>query len=116
MEQPCAATLRGVLDAYTGHFSHEEALLDQHLYPAAAAAAAASSAAGEGFDPKALARKSHFNDHTRMLSALRAQLMAAALTPVEGAEAYVPPMAFVNQVLRDFEIHANRCTPPHLHF
>jgi len=94
---PTRGALERVLRVYKRHFEHEEMLLDRHLYSAAAKA----SAAGVGFSAEASARRSHYADHERMLSELRAQVAA-----LPSAEHTAPP-AFVDKVLRDFEYHAN---------
>ncbi len=68
-ERRDAPSLRGVIDEYTAHFAHEEALLDEHLYGGEEAPAAA--AAG-GFSIGASMRRSHWSDHKKMLDELSA--------------------------------------------
>ena len=87
-----AEALRAVIAAYEGHFAHEEALCDRHVYQD-------SSAGAADFNVDANARASHYADHARLLDALRAQAARD--------DARVPA-AFVEAALRDFEQHANR--------
>lgn len=96
---PTAENVKAVLEVYSAHFAHEEALLDEHMWPAAASGKSVGA-----FDADANARTSHFADHERMLSKIRAELMDAVLS---GGSKEVQP-AFVNEVLRDFEQHANK--------
>ena len=110
-EAPNRENIEKVVEAYTAHFAHEEALLDEHLYTAAAT----SAEAGGGFSAEASARRSHFADHQRMLGDLRAR--AAGLPaggPTTGPKAWIhtttggeTAAAFVDRVLRAFEHHAN---------
>ena len=66
-----ADALRALLAAYERHFSHEERLLDEHLYAEVAADAG-------GFSADRNARTSHFADHEAMLGAVRALLSGGA--------------------------------------
>jgi len=94
---PTRAAIERVLEAYTAHFAHEEAMLDTHLYTAAATATAETG----GFSKEASMRRSHYADHEKMLRELRS---TAAALPATGGSA---PAAFVDSVLRAFENHAN---------
>jgi len=85
------AALRAVREVYASHFTHEEALLDAHLYEEAGAAAG-------GFSAAAGQRRSHFADHKRLLAELDGALQAAN---------DLVPARFVDAVLRSFEQHAN---------
>ena len=55
---------RAVLQEYEAHFSHEEELLDRHLYTTVLREEAAGGGGG-GFSADGGARRSHFNDHQR---------------------------------------------------
>lgn len=89
-EQRSPAALQGVLDAYTEHFAHEEALLEQHVY------ASVDKDAG-GFSMLRDQRRSHYADHQRLLTAIKAL----------HAQPYATyPAAEVSAILRDFEKHA----------
>jgi len=102
-ESPTVENAKAVLQVYSDHFAHEEALLDEHMWPVAASGKSAG-----GFDADANARKSHFADHGRMLANIRAVLMQVALgSSGDGGDVEIKP-EFVNQVLRDFEQHANK--------
>jgi len=83
-----ADALRGLLAAYTDHFAHEEALLDEHLYAAIDKEA--------GFSADKGARTSHFADHEGMLQGVRKLL------------AEVDHISFTDVVklAADFERHA----------
>ena len=109
-EAPTREAIEGVIAAYTEHFAHEEALLDEHLYTPEATAAGKAG----GFSAAAGQRRSHFADHKRLLVDL--QLRAAALPsggPPTGPKAWIhipggeKPDVFVDKVLRSFEQHAN---------
>lgn len=54
-ESPTVENAKAVLQVYSDHFAHEEALLDEHMWPVAASGKSAG-----GFDADANARKSHF--------------------------------------------------------
>mmetsp|Transcript_24158 Transcript_24158/g.63045 ORF Transcript_24158/g.63045 Transcript_24158/m.63045 type:complete len:360 (-) Transcript_24158:281-1360(-) len=83
------AALESVLEVYRAHFDHEEELLERYVY---------ADIGSGGFSAAGGQRKSHYADHARMIRAISSQLAT-------GAD--VVPSAFVNQVLRDFETHAN---------
>lgn len=88
-----ADALRAVLAAYQKHFTHEEQLLDTHLY------ADTSATSGTGFSAAGGQRRSHFADHKRLLVDIEKQLVIAQA----GGSV---PMQFVMQVAEDFEVHA----------
>eukprot|EP01063_Lacrimia_lanifica_P027832 TRINITY_DN3963_c0_g1_i1.p3 TRINITY_DN3963_c0_g1~~TRINITY_DN3963_c0_g1_i1.p3 ORF type:complete len:273 (+),score=77.09 TRINITY_DN3963_c0_g1_i1:217-1035(+) len=73
------SALRGLLDAYTGHFAHEEALLDKHLY------ADIGRESEGGFSADRGARTSHYADHKAMLSAVEGALAKAGSLTVADA-------------------------------
>mmetsp|Transcript_40597 Transcript_40597/g.67415 ORF Transcript_40597/g.67415 Transcript_40597/m.67415 type:complete len:338 (+) Transcript_40597:204-1217(+) len=87
---------RAVLHEYEVHFAHEEKLLDSHLY-AAVLQQEAEGVGGAGFSADGGARRSHYNDHQRLLSDVRALL---------GKGSVVSPDA-IAAVLEDFERHAD---------
>ena len=93
-------SLKQVFHIYLKHFTHEEELLDEHLYQAVLHA---SSSKQSGFSADGNARTSHFSDHARLLRDLKEEILR-----LEGADESVTSKDFVNQVLRDFEGHANR--------
>mmetsp|Transcript_23523 Transcript_23523/g.60128 ORF Transcript_23523/g.60128 Transcript_23523/m.60128 type:complete len:383 (-) Transcript_23523:373-1521(-) len=110
IEAPTREAILRVVDAYTAHFAHEEALLDEHLYTAAATAAASEGS----FSKEASMRKSHYADHQRMIGDLKARAVSLpAGGPTCGPKAWIhtpngeSPAVFVNRVLRAFEQHAN---------
>lgn len=84
--------LRGLLAAYEAHFSHEESLLDEHLY---AGVARGDAAGGGGFSADKGARTSHFADHEAMLGSVRKLLDSSS---VDAAD--------VLRLQLDFERHA----------
>jgi len=86
-----AASLQRVLDVFAAHFSHEEALLDEHLY-------AETLHTSGGFSADRNARTSHMQDHERILSSLRKMLRACG-------EDAVPP-SYVKLVQQEFAGHA----------
>jgi len=108
-DAPTKEAILRVIEAYTKHFAHEEALLDQHLYTKDAMEASSSGS----FSAAASARRSHFADHQKMIGELRAR--AAQLPeggPQTGPKAWIyadteAPAAFVHRILRSFEHHAN---------
>lgn len=81
-----------VLQEYEAHFAHEESLLDTHLY---AEVVKADGGAGGGFSADGGARRSHYNDHQRLLSDVRT-LLGKGSVPADAIAA----------VVRDFERHA----------
>jgi len=83
--QPSKASLEAVLAEFSEHFSHEEALFDQYGF-------------GEHVDARFSAKRSHIEDHNRLLAKIRQQLLSR--DPV--------PPAFVCSVLRDFHEHTSR--------
>ena len=96
-QSPTCDSIRRVIDLYSAHFDHEQELLDGFLYSENAKAEKSLTS----FNAEALARRSHFADHERMLDELREQLLS--LTKTGG----VAPASFVDDVLRSFERHAN---------
>lgn len=89
------SALQGVLDIFQVHFRHEEQLLDEHMY--------AGLGTEGGFSADASSRKSHYQDHERMLQVLRRELQTrmkcGVSAPISGS--------FIDQIFRDFEHHAN---------
>lgn len=94
-----ALALQGVLQIFEAHFLHEEQLLDEHLYAEHVDPWKSTS----GFSADASARKSHFQDHVRMLNTVRQECKRLKQ---DGSGAKVSAN-FVNAVFRDFEKHAN---------
>lgn len=88
-------SLQSVLAAYEDHFTHEEQLLDTWLY------ADAKKQNNAGFNADASARRTHFADHARMMRNLKDRIRSQQPGSTVGAQ-------FVDQVLRDFEEHADR--------
>lgn len=89
-------SLLAVLEVFTQHFAHEEAMLDEHLYGDIVQGKQVG-----GFSVDANMRTSHWGDHARMLKEIERQLAQS------GKCGKVPP-AFVDKVLRDFENHADK--------
>ena len=87
------SSLQVVLEVLTEHFGHEETLLDQHVY----------TDGGEhgGFSAAASARKTHYNDHARMLQSCQEELEQA-----KGRGGSVSS-SFVKQLLEHFATHAD---------
>jgi len=83
--------LRELLCAYEEHFTHEEQLLDEHLY--------AGIDQVVGFSADKGARTSHFGDHEGMLSMIRKMLS-------DGSTSSAIPAAEVQRLALDFERHA----------
>ena len=90
VKAPTVEAIGRVLAAYTAHFQHEEALLDQHLYAGVDDAA--------GFSADKGARTSHFADHERMLAGIREILSCANADNVPASE--------VRRLQSQFEKHA----------
>jgi len=88
------AALEAVLDVMEEHFAHEEELLNEHLY--------GDVDAQGGFNSDKNMRDSHYSDHARMLTSIRKLLSECKSGAVERI-----PLRRVNEVLRDFEQHAN---------
>lgn len=82
------SALQAVRACLAEHFSHEEALFDQYGFG--------------GSDERFSARKTHVDDHSRMLESISAQLSATAAG--EGRVA----SGFVRKLLDDFQEHANK--------
>lgn len=79
------ASLEAVEAAFSEHFSHEEALFDQHGF-------------GEHADVRFSAKRTHIEDHNRLLGKIRQQLRS---------KGPVPP-AFIRTLLQDFHEHTSR--------
>jgi len=94
------AALQTLIDEYTGHFAHEEALLDEHLY-----AAVVSGGPSVGFSADASARASHRQDHVRLLSELR-HLLDDHSSASRAPDGTLLP-AHIDPILRGFERHAD---------
>eukprot|EP00929_Paragymnodinium_shiwhaense_P054085 TRINITY_DN27104_c0_g1_i1.p1 TRINITY_DN27104_c0_g1~~TRINITY_DN27104_c0_g1_i1.p1 ORF type:complete len:370 (+),score=86.04 TRINITY_DN27104_c0_g1_i1:240-1349(+) len=84
--QKSAAALQRVFDCFEEHFAHEEALFDEFGF-------------GEHQNERLSAKKSHKDDHTRLLSKIRQQLSSQSIA--------VAP-AFVREVIEDFHEHATK--------
>lgn len=95
---PTRAALEAVASAFTVHFGHEEAMLDEFLY------GAQPQAAGGGFDLDRNQRSSHWADHKRQLDVLHKEMIA--LENRCGHDQV--PTAAVEEIVRDFEQHAVR--------
>ena len=94
-------TLKQVFHIYLKHFTHEEELLDQHLYHDILCND--SSSKQNGFSADGNARDSHFSDHARLLNDLKQEIVR-----LERVKESTTSKEFVNKVLRDFESHANQ--------
>lgn len=97
-EQRSAPALASFLSVFEQHCSHEEALLEQHLYAPEEKRLAAEGGVSLLLD----SRTSHFKDHARVIQTAKQEL---ARLDREGSS--VVPVSFVNALLRDFENHAN---------
>lgn len=85
-EEGSRPALQGVLSCLEGHFAHEEALFDEYGF-------------GAHKNERLSAKKTHIEDHNRILSKIRRQLTApASCVPAE----------FVKEVLQDFHEHTGR--------
>jgi hemerythrin len=91
--------VKNLFNIYTQHFTHEEELLDEHLYKSIANKRNKSPT---GFSADANVRKSHYTDHARLLKCLKTEI--TRLESMKGGQCSI---SFVNKVLRDFENHAN---------
>mmetsp|Transcript_37531 Transcript_37531/g.104349 ORF Transcript_37531/g.104349 Transcript_37531/m.104349 type:complete len:357 (-) Transcript_37531:301-1371(-) len=85
-EEGSLSALENVLSCLAGHFKHEEQLFDQYGF-------------GAHTNERLSAKKTHIEDHQRILSKLRRQL--AATSGGVSAE-------FVREVLQDFHEHTSR--------
>eukprot|EP00930_Biecheleria_cincta_P045313 TRINITY_DN31245_c0_g1_i1.p1 TRINITY_DN31245_c0_g1~~TRINITY_DN31245_c0_g1_i1.p1 ORF type:complete len:335 (-),score=54.46 TRINITY_DN31245_c0_g1_i1:385-1389(-) len=79
------ASLETTLATLSEHFAHEEALFDQHGF-------------GEHADVRFSAKRTHIEDHNRLLEKMRQQLRSQG--PV--------PSSFVRGLLQDFHEHTSR--------
>eukprot|EP00928_Gymnodinium_smaydae_P084140 TRINITY_DN67398_c0_g1_i1.p1 TRINITY_DN67398_c0_g1~~TRINITY_DN67398_c0_g1_i1.p1 ORF type:complete len:337 (+),score=56.09 TRINITY_DN67398_c0_g1_i1:263-1273(+) len=84
-EELSTAALEAALATLREHFSHEESLFDQHGF-------------GEHQDARFSAKRSHVDDHNRLLEKMRGQLRS---------QGPVPP-TFVRSLLQDFHEHTSR--------
>lgn len=85
-EERSLGSLKAVFDCLSSHFAHEEALFEEFAF------------GGTG-DSHFSAKKSHIDDHTRILDNLqKLQLSQQQLVPV----------SFVRELLRDFHEHTSR--------
>mmetsp|Transcript_108306 Transcript_108306/g.288201 ORF Transcript_108306/g.288201 Transcript_108306/m.288201 type:complete len:362 (-) Transcript_108306:411-1496(-) len=78
--------LEGVLSCLTGHFAHEEALFEEFGF-------------GAHKNESLSAKKTHMEDHKRILNKIQRQLVAASSCV---------PAEFVREVLQDFHEHTSR--------
>jgi len=95
--------LQEVLEAVHGHFKHEETLLSQHLYQSCS-----EDGALPGFDATLSQKRSHFQDHRRILDALEA---AAASVDSDGEI----PCNVIMSIKDDFENHTARYDSSYAH-
>lgn len=91
-------SLEAVLKVYELHFTHEEELLDTHIYGDVVASHTTKKLKASGFDVAGNQRKSHYADHQRMIQSILARLKQDGDSIDNN---------FINQVLNDFETHAN---------
>jgi len=85
--QKSATALKNVLDCFVEHFEHEESLFDEFGF-------------GEHVNERLSAKKSHKNDHARLLAKIRQQLASS--------RSEATPAAFVREVIEDFHEHATK--------
>jgi len=85
-EEGSSEALQGVLDCMSEHFSHEEQLFEVHGF-------------GNHKNERLAAKKSHTEDHNRILNKLR-QHLASCNGQV--------PVSFVRELLQDFDEHTAR--------
>jgi len=85
-EDGSSEALQGVLDCMSEHFMHEEQLFEVHGF-------------GNHKNEKLAAKKTHMEDHNRILSKVRQQLASC-----NGQV----PAAFVRELLQDFDEHTAR--------
>lgn len=78
--------LEAVLSVLKSHFQHEEALFEEHGW-------------GNNSDERFSAKRTHVEDHKRILQKIRRQL---------GTGAGEVPAAFVKELLQDFHEHTSR--------
>ncbi|CAJ1352505.1 unnamed protein product [Effrenium voratum] len=76
-------SLEDVLQCLSGHFAHEEQLFEQFGF-------------GVHVNEKLSAKKSHEDEHRRLLDKVRRQLAATTV-----------PVSFVRELLQDFREHTN---------
>lgn len=80
-----AAALREALETLGSHFAHEEALFDEHGF-------------GEHADARFSAKRTHIDDHNRLLEKMRRELLSESPLTV----------AFARDLLQDFHEHTSR--------
>lgn len=85
--QKSAAALKNVFDCFVEHFRHEEALFDEFRF-------------GENENERFSAKKSHKDDHARLLAKIQQHLTATQSEAVAAA--------FVREVIEDFHEHATK--------
>ena len=90
-------SLAALLANYQVHFSHEEDLLDEHVY---ADELGAGKDDETGFSVPLQARKSHFDDHKRMIQNIQRELRRSS------QDNYVISDSFIKSIMTDFEGHA----------
>mmetsp|Transcript_55185 Transcript_55185/g.118593 ORF Transcript_55185/g.118593 Transcript_55185/m.118593 type:complete len:359 (-) Transcript_55185:87-1163(-) len=83
------AALQAVIACLSSHFDHEEALFEQFGW-------------GAGANERFSAKKTHIEDHVRILEKLRSQLALLA------GPASIVPTGSIREVLQDFHEHTSR--------
>jgi len=83
-DEPSAASLEAVLAAFSEHFAHEQSLFDEHGF-------------GEHANQRFSAKRTHIDDHNRLLEKIRLQLRSHSV-----------PIGFVRELLQDFHEHTSR--------
>lgn len=96
-ERRTVEALRELMAVCAAHFEHEEAILDRHLY-----AEASARGGGNAFSVDAGARRSHYADHARVLSAMRQSIDAAT-----AASRQRVPVAVVKELMQEFKRHTD---------
>ena len=87
VKERSVAALEKVRQVYSAHFKHEEDLLDEHLYAADLSEATQQG----GFSLSLQTRKSHMDDHARMLANLNCASISDDL---------------IRSIMQDFQNHA----------
>jgi len=98
------AALQDVLGAVSDHFEHEENLLSEHLYHDCDDM---NSAEG-GFNAFASMKRSHFQDHKRIIAALEAAVASVSRPGVDVHEKGLVNNEIITDIKKDFEEHASR--------
>lgn len=92
-----AAALDAVHRVFVRHFKHEEVMLNDHIY-----APEEKRVKREGGTSLLLdSKRSHYRDHEKMIAKVQEEHARAV------KEGSLVSSAFVNQLFRDFEHHAN---------